>query len=197
MSPGLASSRWPATRRSLSAILPLARRIAPPPGESLGLDAVEFYDPVTSTYSNAAHAAQVAIDPRTGQVAVEAYWVVHDCGRILNPMIVDGQVHGGIAQGLGEALMESVEFSEEGQPLTTTLIDYVIPTALDVPGIAMEHMESPSTTTLGGMKGAGEGGVIGAVPAIALAVADALSAFKPRITRLPITPAAIVGMMRK
>jgi aerobic carbon-monoxide dehydrogenase large subunit len=169
----------------------------PPPGESLGLDAVEFYDPVTSTYSNAAHAAQVAIDPRTGQVSVERYWVVHDCGRILNPMIVDGQVHGGIAQGLGEALMESVEFSEDGQPLTTTLIDYVIPTALDVPDIDMAHMESPSTTTLGGMKGAGEGGVIGAVPAIALAIADALSAHKPRITRLPITPSAIVEMMKR
>jgi carbon-monoxide dehydrogenase large subunit len=111
-------------------------------------------------------------------------------------MIVDGQVHGGIAQGLGEALMEAMEFSEDGQPLTTTLIDYVIPTALDVPDIAMGHMESPSTTTLGGMKGAGEGGVIGAVPAIALAVADALSAYRPRITRLPITPGTVVEILR-
>jgi carbon-monoxide dehydrogenase large subunit len=167
-----------------------------PPGEPFGLDAVEFYDPPTSSYSNATHVAAVAVDPRTGQVAVERYWVVHDCGRILNPMIVDGQVHGGIAQGLGEALMEAMEFSEDGQPLTTTLIDYVIPTALDVPDIEMAHFETPSTTTLGGMKGAGEGGVIGAVPAIALAVSDALSSFKPRITRLPLTPSAIIEMMR-
>ncbi len=167
----------------------------PPEGEALGLDAIEFYDPVTSSYSNATHVAAVAVDPRTGRVSVEGYWVVHDCGRIINPMIVDGQVHGGVAQGLGEALMEAMEFSEDGQPLTTTLIDYVIPTALDVPDIAMAHMESPSTTTLGGMKGAGEGGVIGAVPAIALAVADALSAHRPRITRLPITPGKVVEIL--
>jgi carbon-monoxide dehydrogenase large subunit len=167
-----------------------------PPDEALGLDAVEFYDPVMSSYSNATHIAAVAIDPRTGRVAVEGYWVAHDCGRVINPMIVHGQVHGGIAQGLGEALMEAMEFSEEGQPLTTTLIDYVIPTSLDVPDIQMVHLETPSKTTEGGMKGAGEGGVIGAVPAVALAVADALSPYKPRITRLPIRPGDIVDILR-
>jgi aerobic carbon-monoxide dehydrogenase large subunit len=167
-----------------------------PPGEAIGLDAVEFYDPVTSSYSNATHVAAVAIDPRSGQVKVEGYWVAHDCGRVINPMIVHGQVHGGIVQGLGEALMEAMEFSEEGQPLTTTLIDYVIPTALDVPDIQMVHLETPSKTTEGGMKGAGEGGVIGAVPAVALAVADALSTYKPRLTRLPLTPSMIVELMQ-
>jgi carbon-monoxide dehydrogenase large subunit len=183
--------------RDLAACCYFIGATPPPPGESLGLDAVEFYDPVTSNYSNAAHAAQVAIDPRTGKVTVERYWVVHDCGRILNPMIVDGQVHGGIAQGLGEALMEAVEFTEDGQPVTTTLIDYVIPTMLDVPHIEMAHIESPSTTNLGGMKGAGEGGVIGAVPAIALAIADALSGYKPRLTKLPVTPSTIVDILRR
>jgi carbon-monoxide dehydrogenase large subunit len=137
----------------------------------------------------------VAVDGRSGKVTVEAYYVVHDCGRMINPMIVEGQVHGGIAQGLGEALMEAMVYNEDGQPISTTLIDYVVPTALDVPHIEVAHVESPSTTTRGGIKGAGEGGVIGAVPAVALAVADALSRFEPRITRLPLTPSAIVDLI--
>jgi carbon-monoxide dehydrogenase large subunit len=166
-----------------------------PEGETFGLDRVEFYDPPNSSYSNATHAAIVAIDPATGRVSVERYFVVHDCGRILNPMIVDGQVQGGIAQGLGAVLMEGMAYSEEGQPLTTTLLDYVIPTSADVPDIEVDHFETPSTTTEGGMKGAGEGGVIGAVPAIALAVADALSEYRPVITRLPLTPTAILDLM--
>ena len=167
-----------------------------PPDEAFGLDAVDFYDPPTSSYSNATHIACVAVDKRTGLITVEKYYVVHDCGRILNPMIVDGQVQGGIAQGLGSALMKSMEYSDDGQPLTTTLLDYIIPTTLDVPDIVVEHIQTPSTTTLGGMKGAGEGGVIGAVSAISLATADALSAFNPKITRLPLTPKAVLGLMR-
>jgi carbon-monoxide dehydrogenase large subunit len=166
-----------------------------PPDEQPGLEATEFYDPPTSSYSNATHIARVAVDGRSGKVTVEAYYVVHDCGRMINPMIVEGQVHGGIAQGLGEALMEAMVYNEDGQPISTTLIDYVVPTALDVPHIEVAHVESPSTTTRGGIKGAGEGGVIGAVPAVALAVADALSRFEPRITRLPLTPSAIVDLI--
>ena len=163
-----------------------------PEGETPGLDVVEFYDPPTSSYSNAAHAAAVSVDPRTGQVSLDRYWVVHDCGTMLNPMIVEGQVHGGIVQGVGEALMEAMEYSDDGQPLTTTLLDYMIPTSLDIPDIELEHIESPSTTTLGGMKGAGEGGVIGAVPAVALAIADALQNYGVEIRRLPVTPTAVL-----
>ena len=166
-----------------------------PQDEHPGLEATEFYDPPTSSYSNATHIAQVAVDARSGKVTVEAYHVVHDCGRVINPMIVDGQVHGGIAQGLGEALMEAMEYNEDGQPISTTLIDYVVPTALDIPHIEVAHVETPSTTTRGGMKGAGEGGVIGAVPAVALAVADALSRFNPRINQLPLTPSRLIGLM--
>ncbi len=167
-----------------------------PPEETFGLDAIDFYDPPTSSYSNATHIACVAVDARTGLVTVEKYYVVHDCGRILNPMIVDGQVHGGIGQGLGSALMEAMKYSDDGQPLTTTLLDYVIPTTLDVPDIVVDHIETPSTTTRGGMKGAGEGGVIGAVSAISLAVADALAKFNPRITELPLTPSVVLELIR-
>jgi carbon-monoxide dehydrogenase large subunit len=165
--------------------------------ESFGLYAINYYDPPTASYSNATHVAVVAVDESTGQVAVEGYWVVHDCGRLINPMIVDGQIQGGVAQGLGEALMEAIEFSEEGQPLTATLLDYVLPTSVDVPDIVIEHIETPSTTTEGGIKGAGEGGVIGAVPAIALAVGDALRRYRPVINRVPLTLKAMHDLMRK
>jgi aerobic carbon-monoxide dehydrogenase large subunit len=168
-----------------------------PPEEEPGLEAIEFYDPPTSSYSNATHVAIVAVDDRNGKVAVEDYFVVHDCGRIINPMIVDGQVHGGITQGLGEALMESMEYNEEGQPISTTLIDYIIPTTLDVPDIKVDHIETPSTTTRGGMKGAGEGGVIGAVPAVSLAIVDALCEYAPRINALPLTPPVIMRLIGK
>jgi carbon-monoxide dehydrogenase large subunit len=166
-----------------------------PPGEPIGIEATEHYDPPTSSYSNATHAACVAVDSQTGRVTVERYVVVHDCGRVLNPMIVEGQVVGAIVQGIGSVLTEAMRYSEEGQPTTTTLLDYMIPTFLDVPDIELSHMESPSTTNLGGMKGAGEGGVTGAVPVIALALRDALSRFKPNFTKLPILPDALVDVM--
>jgi aerobic carbon-monoxide dehydrogenase large subunit len=166
-----------------------------PEGETIGIDATEYFDPPTSSYSNATHAACVAVDSETGRATVERYVVVHDCGRVLNPMIVDGQVVGAIVQGIGSVLTEAMHYSEEGQPLATTLLDYMIPTFLDVPNIEVSHIESPSTTNPGGMKGAGEGGVTGAVPTIVLALRDALSRFSPNFTKLPILPGALVELM--
>lgn len=166
-----------------------------PPDEGIGLDALEFYDPPSSTYAMAAHVAQVAVDPGTGLVSVERYYVVHDCGRVLNPQIVDGQIVGAIVQGIGAVLMEAARYSEVGQPVATTLLDYTIPTMLDVPEIEVGHIETPSTYTLGGMKGAGESGAVGVVPAIILAVTDALAAYRPRITTMPLTPSNVLGLM--
>ena len=166
-----------------------------PKGESIGLDAMEFYDPPSSSYAMAAHAAQVAVDPGTGLVSVERYFVVHDCGRVLNPTIVDGQVVGAIVQGIGAVLMEAARYSEDGQPVSTTLLDYTIPTMLDVPEIVVEHIETPSTITLGGMKGAGESGAVGVIPAIILAVADALGAHQPQFTTMPLTPSNVLKAM--
>ncbi|WP_042883251.1 xanthine dehydrogenase family protein molybdopterin-binding subunit [Cupriavidus necator] len=166
-----------------------------PEGETIGLDALEFYDPPSSTYSMACHVAQVAVDPGTGLVTVERYYVVHDCGRVLNPQIVDGQVVGAIVQGIGAVLMEGARYSEDGQPVATTLLDYTIPTMLDVPEIVVDHIETPSTFTLGGMKGAGESGAVGVVPALILAVTDALSAYKPQITTMPLTPSNVLKLM--
>ena len=139
--------------------------------------------------------AQVAVDPRTGLVTIERLIVVHDCGRMLNPKIVEGQIVGAMVQAIGAVLMEGVRYSEEGQPLATTLLDYTIPTMLDVPTIELDHFETPSTYSLGGVKGAGESGSVGPVPAIILAVADALAAYRPQITSMPLTPNRVLAMM--
>jgi carbon-monoxide dehydrogenase large subunit len=166
-----------------------------PKGEQIGLNALEFYDPPSSSYSIATMVAQVAVDVSTGLISVERFNVVHDCGKIINPTIVDGQIVGAIAQGIGAVLMEGARYSEEGQPIATTLLDYTIPTMMDVPDIVVEHIETPSTLTLGGMKGAGETGAVGVVPAIILAVTDALSSFDPKITTMPLTPSNVLKLM--
>lgn len=166
-----------------------------PEGESIGLDVLDFYDPPSSTYAIASCVAKVAVDPGTGLVTLEHFYMAHDCGRMLNPQIVDGQIIGAIVQGIGAVLMEAARYSEDGQPISTTLLDYTIPTMLDVPKIELEHLITPSTYTLGGMKGVGESGAVGVVPAIILAVADALSAYSPNITTMPLTPSNVLKLM--
>lgn len=152
------------------------------------LGSTQSYDPVFGTSATAAHVAVVEVDPNTYQVRVERFIVAEDCGRIVNPMIVDGQVHGGVAQGIGAALFEEVVFNEDGQPLTASLVDYLIPTATEIPDIEVVHIEAHSVTTLGGYRGMGEGGTIGAPAAIANAVSDALSPLGIEITELPASP---------
>jgi carbon-monoxide dehydrogenase large subunit len=166
-----------------------------PPGEGFGLEATEYYDPPLSTIANATHIAQVAIDPLTGFIELERYVVAHDCGRLINPLIVEGQIHGATVQGIGGVLSEALHYGEEGQLTTTSLLDYLIPTATDVPKMAVHHEESRSPDTEGGFKGVGEGGVIGALPALANAIADALSAYHAKITRLPVRPQDVIRML--
>jgi carbon-monoxide dehydrogenase large subunit len=168
-----------------------------PPGEEFGLMADASYDPPASSIANACHIAFVAVDAKTGLVAVERYVVVHDCGRVVNPRLVEGQIQGGVAQGLGEALFEEVRYDPEGQLLSATLMDYLMPTALDVPTIEVAHIESDSIDTLGGFKGTGESGVIGAVPAIACAVGDALAPLGVAINRLPLRPDVVLALIEK
>lgn len=166
-----------------------------PEGVEHGLEAIGHYDPPTATVSNATHIAFVAIDPGTGLIEVERYVVAHDCGRVINPPIVDGQVHGAIGNGLGQVLSEALIYDGRGQLLTTTLLDYHLPTALDMPAIELDHMETPSEISLGGFKGVGEGGVIGSVPALAGAVRDALAPLGVEINRLPLTPAYVLSLI--
>lgn len=168
-----------------------------PAGETIGLEATEYYDPTTSVYSNATHAVCLSVDAGTGQVEIEKYVVVHDCGRMLNPLIVQGQVVGAIIQGVGSVLTEAVRYSDSGQPVATTLLDYGIPTFLDAPAITLDHIETPSTHNPAGLKGAGEGGIVGAVPAISLALTDALSSFGASFSHVPIMGDTLVQIMAR
>ncbi|HZD37908.1 MAG TPA: molybdopterin cofactor-binding domain-containing protein, partial [Actinomycetes bacterium] len=150
----------------------------------------------TVTWANGAHAAVVEVDPDTGEVHVLHYAVVHDCGRVINPVIVDGQVRGGVAQGLGGALYEELTYDDDGQLTSGTLADYLVPTAGEVPRIELEHLETPSPLNPLGLKGVGEGGAIPVPAAIANAVEHALggrgsapAGGGPVIRRTPLSPA--------
>jgi carbon-monoxide dehydrogenase large subunit len=167
-----------------------------PKGMEPGLEATRFYDPYFGTASNATHLAVVEVDRDTCAVKVLRYVVVEDCGRIINPLIVEGQAIGGVAQGIGAALLEEVVHESDGQLLTGTLMDYLVPTASEIPAIGVEHLERPSPTTLGGFKGVGEGGTIGAPAAIANAIADALAAAGVAVDELPVTPQRLFDQLR-
>jgi aerobic carbon-monoxide dehydrogenase large subunit len=150
----------------------------------------------SGTFSYAAHAAAVLVDPETGAVDILAYIVVEDGGVLLNPMIVDGQVHGGVAQGIGTALYEEMRFNAEGQPSSANLADYVVPGAPEIPTIQVIHMETPSPYTQFGQKGLGEGGAIAPPAAITNAINDALKGLGAEILVSPATPARIVAAIR-
>jgi carbon-monoxide dehydrogenase large subunit len=139
----------------------------------------------------------VEIDPETGEVRFERYLVVEDCGVMINPMIVEGQVRGGIAQGIAAALYEQLVYGEDGQPLSSTLIDYLVPTAAEIPSVEIIHLETPCEYSETGGKGVGEGGTMGAPGAVASAVADALMHLDIEIDRLPITPDWLLAAIKE
>lgn len=181
-----------------------------PNGMESGLEATYFYEPpniqnfpdkdgkinVSGTTTNATHAAMVDVDPETGAVKILKYVVVHDCGRIINPVIVNGQVHGGVAQSIGGTIYEEIQYDKDGQLLSSSFIDYLLPTSLDVPDIDVAHLETPSPFMLGGFKGAGEAGTIGVPAAISNAVENALSSFNVKITETPIDPNRLWKLIR-
>jgi aerobic carbon-monoxide dehydrogenase large subunit len=153
-----------------------------------GLSASVDYQPPAITYTNGSHVVEVEVDIETGIVRLLRYVVVHDCGRMINPMMVEGQVHGGVAHGIGMTPYEQMRFDETGQPLTVTYADYLLPTSDCVPPIEIHHMESPTPLNPLGVKGAAESGTIGAPPAIVSAIEDALRPLQMSITDLPVTP---------
>jgi aerobic carbon-monoxide dehydrogenase large subunit len=159
-----------------------------PPDARDELAATKTYDPVFGTTTSATHIATVEIDPETYEIRVDRFVVAEDCGKLVNPLIVDGQVHGGVAQGIGAALYEEIVYDEQGQINTASLVDYLVPSACEIPSMQVVHLESESPTTLGGFRGMGEGGTIGAPAAVANAVADALSPLGIEIDELPVTP---------
>jgi carbon-monoxide dehydrogenase large subunit len=163
------------------------------PGE---LEATDYWSPPTVTFASAFHAAEVEVDAETGRVELRRYVVVHDCGRVINPAIADGQVAGGVAQGIGGALLEEIAYDGSGQPLTGTLADYLLPTGAELPRIELHHRESPSPLNPLGVKGLGEGGAISPPAAIAAAVSDALAPLGAEVLEMPVTPERVVALIR-
>jgi carbon-monoxide dehydrogenase large subunit len=199
----LANSRA-AVRGDESASLTLAeiadvayfQPLALPPGVPAGLEASGRYKSDSlAIWANATHLCTCEVDIVTGKVTLLRYIVSEDCGPMINPSVVEGQIAGGTVQGIGGALLEHLAYDEEGNPVSTTFMDYLLPTAGEVPEIEYGHIDTPGPGP-GGYKGVGEGGAIGAVPAVVNAVADALAPLGVRITRLPLTPASIVEQIR-
>jgi len=167
------------------------------PGEAPGLDDTQVFTVSQSTFANGTHAALVEVDPETGGLRVLRWVVAHDCGRVIMPALVDGQIHGGVVQGLPDALNPQLAHDAAGQRLTATLMDYALATAEDAPPrFDIRHVESPTPLNPLGAKGAGEGGIMPVHPVIAQAVEDALAPFGARVTRLPVTRADIWAMAR-
>jgi len=157
-----------------------------------GLEGRDYYSPPRSTFASGMHAAIVEIDPDTSEISIEKYCVVHDCGTLINPMIVRGQVHGGVAQGIGGALYETLAYDEHGQLLNASFMDFLMPYATEMPdGIEIGHQETPSPLNPLGIKGAGEAGVIPVSAVIASAVEDAVGF---RIDAMPISPSILFGL---
>jgi carbon-monoxide dehydrogenase large subunit len=159
-----------------------------PPGDEPFLDDTSYYDPPNCTFPFGTHVAVVEVDAETGEVSLERYVAVDDVGRVINPMIVDGQVHGGIAQGVGQALWEGAVYDENGQLQTSSLMDYAVPKAEFFPAFEVERTETPTDVNPLGVKGAGETGTIAATPAVVNAVMDALAPLGIRHVDMPLTP---------
>jgi carbon-monoxide dehydrogenase large subunit len=167
-----------------------------PPGVTPGLAASNDFVPPAITYTNGTHVCEVEVDPETGNVRLLRYVVVHDCGRMISPMMVEGQVHGALAHGIGATLYEWMRYDASGQPQTVTFADYMLPTSDTVPPIEIHHMESPTPLNPLGVKGAAESGTIGAPAAIVSAIEDALKPFGVRITDLPATPERLLALIQ-
>jgi carbon-monoxide dehydrogenase large subunit len=168
----------------------------PPVGEDdePGLEAAGWYSPIRSTFANGVHAVVVETDPETAEVRILRYCVVHDCGRLINPRIVEGQIHGGVAQGVGGALYERLVYDEHGQLLNASFMDFLMPYASEVPTVETDHLETPSPLNPLGIKGAGEAGVIPGAAVFAAAISDAEGLW---IDRMPISPSELWELRRQ
>jgi aerobic carbon-monoxide dehydrogenase large subunit len=167
-----------------------------PPGIDAGLEETFYYEPPTVTWSYAVHAAILEVDIELGHVRIDKYAIAHDCGVVVNPMLVEGQIVGGTAQGIGGALLEEFSYDAEGQLLTGSFMDYMLPTACEIPVMQIIHQHSPSPGNPFGVKGVGEGGPIAPPVVIANGVGDALRSFKAEFNRTPVKPQQVVQAVR-
>jgi carbon-monoxide dehydrogenase large subunit len=189
-----------APERNLTvAVLAQKAYVAPmelPPGMEPGLEATHAYDPPPLTFSSGTHLCEVEIDPETGRVTPGRYVIVEDCGRMLNPRVVDGQLVGATVQGFGGTLLEEIVYDADGQNLSASFLDYALPRAAHLPSFQVEHLGRPDPNTPLGMKGMAEGGVMGASAALSNAIADALSPLGLDAGRQPFTSQRIAALLR-
>jgi carbon-monoxide dehydrogenase large subunit len=164
-----------------------------PPGVDAGLEETSYWQPPTVTWSYAVHVAIVEVDRETGRVRIENYAVAHDCGNVVNPMLVEGQIMGGAAQGLGGILCEAIAYDADGQLLSGSLMDYALPIAEDIPAMKIVHLHSPSPLNPLGVKGVGEGGAVAPPAAVANAVCDALAPFGVEVNATPLKPEQLLA----
>jgi aerobic carbon-monoxide dehydrogenase large subunit len=169
----------------------------PPERGAPGLEASEFYSPPHGSFASGVHGAIIEVDPKIGMVTFVKYAAVHDCGRVINPMVVEGQVHGGVAQGIGGAFFERLVYNEEGQITNASFMDYLIPTAAEIPSISVDHVETPSPLNPLGVKGAGEAGVIPVPALFASAIDNALSPFGIRVQEMPLHPCRLYELLKE
>ena len=168
----------------------------PPGGIEPGLEVTRFFNPAQRSVSFGVHLAMVEVDPETGEIRILRYLAVDDSGRIVNPLLAEGQIHGSVAQGIGQALYEAIVYSETGQPLTQNFLDYVVPRATQLPSIETAHCETPSPINPLGVKGIGEAGTTAGPPAIVNAVLDALRPLGVQHLDMPLTPERVWQAMR-
>ena len=164
-------------------------------GVEPGLESTRFFQPADMTYSSGAHVALVEVDPLSALVRILGYWTSHDSGRLINPMVVEGQIHGAVALGIGSALLEEVRYDESGQLHAGTYMDYLLPTATDVPNMAIDHLETLSPLNPLGMKGVGESGALPVPAVLASAIDDALGPHGGRVTRMPLGPSGLLKLL--
>jgi carbon-monoxide dehydrogenase large subunit len=166
-----------------------------PGGLSVGLEASAYFTPTQAGYSGSCHICILDVDGETGEVDIVKYVVGHDCGNVINPLLVEGQIIGGVAHGLSNALYEEAVFNEEGQSLASSFLDYTLPSAREMPRLEIFHLTTPSPLNPLGVKGAGEAGTLPVPAAIANAVEDALRPLGVRVTRMPLNPARISDLI--
>lgn len=169
----------------------------PIPGVEPGLQESSFFEPSNFTFPFGAHIVVVEIDGETGEIKIRRYLAIDDCGRVINPLIVDGQIHGGIAQGLAQALYEEMVYDENGQVITGTLMDYAVPKAAMLPSFETARTETPTPVNPLGAKGVGEAGTIGCTPAVVNAVVDALAHLGVRHIDMPLKPEKIWKILKE
>jgi CO/xanthine dehydrogenase Mo-binding subunit len=192
-----AARRDPERRLTLGQLAAAAAMAPAGLGVTPGLEATRFFQPEDIAYASGAHVVLVEVDPASLKIALRGYWVSHDSGRLINPTIVEGQIQGGVALGIGAALLEEIRHGPEGQPLAASFVDYLLPTATDVPAVAIEHLETLSPLNPLGLKGVGEAGSLPVAAVVASAVEDAWRGTGLRITAMPLTPDRLRRVLRR